>query len=360
MNGLSREMIIHPGETLKEVLEDREMSQQELALRTGVTPKHISTVLSGKKNISVSFAKKLEYALDIDAEFWMNLQNLYDKELFEFDELHSISQEEINIFKSIKDIFKYITEKKFIPAIKQIEQNILELRKYINVSSLTSIPSLVSSGAFRAQTTMEYNPYILFTWQKICESLSDEIETETLDYEDQMEKLISICPKIKSLSLLPQKDFLQRLQKYFSTCGIAFVIAPQFKGAPVQGFIKTRQDGKTIICMTFRQCRADIFWFTLFHEIGHFINGDSKQKFIDFESSDNAKERKANIFAQNYLIEKTAYQDFIKTNDFSLQAIKHFAESQNVLPTIVIGRLQNEKHLNWSDFSGEIVRYEKM
>ena len=41
MNGLSREMIIHPGETLKEVLEDRETSQQELALRTGVTPKHI-------------------------------------------------------------------------------------------------------------------------------------------------------------------------------------------------------------------------------------------------------------------------------------------------------------------------------
>ena len=36
-SGLSREFIIHPGETLKEVLEDREMSQKELALRTGVT-----------------------------------------------------------------------------------------------------------------------------------------------------------------------------------------------------------------------------------------------------------------------------------------------------------------------------------
>lgn len=360
MNGLSREMIIHPGETLKEVLEDREMSQQELALRTGVTPKHISTVLSGEKNISVSFAKKLEYALDIDAEFWMNLQNLYDKELFEFDELHSISQEEINIFKSIKDVFKYITEKKFIPAIEQIEQNILELRKYLNVSSLTSIPSLVSSGAFRAQTTMEYNPYILFTWQKICKSLSDEIETETLDYEDQIEKLISICPKIKSLSLLPQKDFLQRLQKYFSTCGIAFVIAPSFKKVPVQGFIKTSQEGKTIIAMTFRQCRSDIFWFTLFHEIGHFINGDSKQKFIDFESAENVKETKANLFAENILIEKNAYCNFVNAQNFSLSAIKAFAKTQNILPAIVIGRLQNDSYLKWSDFTDEIVKYEKM
>ena len=32
--GLSRDFIIHPGETLAEVLEDREMSQKELAIRT--------------------------------------------------------------------------------------------------------------------------------------------------------------------------------------------------------------------------------------------------------------------------------------------------------------------------------------
>ena len=40
--GLSRDYIIHPGETLAEVLEDREMSQRELAVRTGMTEKHIS------------------------------------------------------------------------------------------------------------------------------------------------------------------------------------------------------------------------------------------------------------------------------------------------------------------------------
>lgn len=360
MNGLSREMIIHPGETLKEVLEDREMSQQELALRTGVTPKHISTVLSGEKNISVSFAKKLEYALDIDAEFWMNLQNLYDKELFEFDELHSISKNEIEIFKSMKEIFNYIVEKSFIPVIKQMEQNLLELRKYLNVSNLISIPSLISSGAFRAQTAVNYDPYVLFAWQKVCESLSTDIETEELCYEEQVKNLIAICPKMKSLSLLPQEEFITKLQEYFSSCGIAFVVAPVFKGSPVQGFIKTGQDGKTIIAMTFRQCKADIFWFTLFHEIGHYINGDSKQKFIDFESTENAKETKANLFAENTLIEKNAYQTFLKAKNFSLPAIKSFAKTQNVLPAIVIGRLQNESYLKWSDFSEEIVRYEKM
>ena len=57
--GLSRDFIIHPGETLHEFLKDRKMSQKELAIRCGVSEKHVSTVLNGKKDISLSFAKKI-------------------------------------------------------------------------------------------------------------------------------------------------------------------------------------------------------------------------------------------------------------------------------------------------------------
>lgn len=358
MSGLSREMIIHPGETLKEILEERDMSQKELSLRTGFSGKHISTVLNGEKNISVSFAKKLEYALNIDAEFWMNLQNQYDKELIEFDELHSISEEEVSIFKSLKNIFAYIVEKGFIADIKQKEQSILELRKFFNVSNLDSIPSIVSAGAFRAQTSVNYDPYVLFAWLKICESLSEKIETEYVPQEEQLEKLLSLCPKIKELSLLPQEKFITELQNYFSSCGIAFVIIPAFEGAPVQGFIKTNQEGKTTIGMTFRQKRADIFWFTLFHEIGHFINGDSKQKFIDFESVENLRETKANNFAQKMLLDSSAYSQFVNENNVSLKRIIYFAESQNVAPSIVIGRLQHDKVIGWHEYSDTIQKYE--
>lgn len=358
MSGLSREMIIHPGETLKEILEERVMSQKELSLRTGFSGKHISTVLNGEKNISVSFAKKLEYALNIDAEFWMNLQNQCDKELIEFDELHSISEKEVSIFKSLKNIFAYIVKKGFIADIKQKEQSILELRKFFNVSNLDSIPSIVSAGAFRAQTSVNYDPYVLFAWLKICESLSEKIETEYVPQEEQIEKLLALCPKIKELSLLPQEKFITELQDYFSSCGIAFVIIPAFEGAPVQGFIKTNQEGKTTIGMTFRQKRADIFWFTLFHEIGHFINRDSKQKFIDFESVENTRETKADNFAQKMLLDSSAYSEFVNEHNFSLKRIIAFAESQNVAPSIVIGRLQHDKVIGWHEYSDVIQKYE--
>ena len=83
INGLSRDFIIHPGETIAEVLDEKNISPKDLAIRCGCSEKHISNVISGKKNISINFAKKLEYALGMDAIFWINLQANYDKELLE-------------------------------------------------------------------------------------------------------------------------------------------------------------------------------------------------------------------------------------------------------------------------------------
>jgi HTH-type transcriptional regulator/antitoxin HigA len=100
MSGLSREFIIHPGETLKEILEDRGMSQKELALRTGVTEPHVSSVINCQKDISVSYAKKLEYALGIDASFWINLQANYDKELADLRMLMKFQMRNLGFLKS--------------------------------------------------------------------------------------------------------------------------------------------------------------------------------------------------------------------------------------------------------------------
>lgn len=357
MSGLSREMIIHPGETLKEILEDRNMSQFELALRTSVTPKHISTIISGEKNISVSFAKKLEYALNVEAEFWINLQALYDKELLEFDELNSITDSELAVLKKLKAVVSYLVKSAMIPSCNLPEQMVLELRKILNVSNLTSIPNIVSSGAFRAQTSVSVDEYILFAWQRICELIAEKIEVNEMSFSEQKENILKLIPQIKSLMFKPQKEFVSDLQTLFAQNGIAFCIAPFFQGAPVQGFIRNLNSEKTILCMTFRQKKADIFWFSLFHELGHFVNGDAKQKFIDFESVESERETKADIFAQNKLIDKRSYISFVKSQDFSLSAIKSFAKEQNLLPCIVIGRLKKEKYLKWSDYSEENITY---
>ena len=65
-----QEKMNHPGKILQNMLIDNGMNQKELALRTGVSEKHISTVISGNKNISLDFSKKLEYVFnDVDFKF---------------------------------------------------------------------------------------------------------------------------------------------------------------------------------------------------------------------------------------------------------------------------------------------------
>ena len=53
--GISRDLIIHPGETIADVLEERGITQSELAARTNVSPAYVSNVIAGKKDISSRF-----------------------------------------------------------------------------------------------------------------------------------------------------------------------------------------------------------------------------------------------------------------------------------------------------------------
>ena len=76
-------LVIHPGETIGDILEERGITKAELAARTGVSRAYVSNVIAGKKDISARFAMALEFALDVPKSFWLNLQANYDAELLE-------------------------------------------------------------------------------------------------------------------------------------------------------------------------------------------------------------------------------------------------------------------------------------
>lgn len=74
-------LLIHPGETISDLLEERKMTQNDLAILTNVSQSYISNVLVGKERISEQFAIMLEQVFDIPKSFWLNLQKNYDDEL---------------------------------------------------------------------------------------------------------------------------------------------------------------------------------------------------------------------------------------------------------------------------------------
>ena len=351
--GLSRDFIIHPGETLAEVIEDRDMTQRELAVRTGMTEKHISTVIHGQKSISAAFAKKLEYALGIETSFWMNLQANYDRELLEFEELNNITEEEIGVLKNLKEVSALWRSFGWLEKEGNPVATVLDYRMIFGISNLLDTPKITYTAAYRAQSKNTIvDPYILFAWQRMCELLTKNIDIAN---EVDIEKLRLKIPEIKQVMFMRTNQIQKRLSEIFADCGIAFRIVPHFTGAPVQGFIKKTENGPLILCMTLRQKFADIFWFTLFHEIAHILNGDTKHEFIDFDSVSGDMESKANSMARDFLIDPTEYRNFLNEEGYKrLSSIERFAASQNVKAYIIQGRLMKEEILPW----GARPRYE--
>ena len=354
MNGLSLNFIIHPGETIKEVLEEKEMSQEELAIRTGFSPKHISEVVNGKKGISPSFAKSLEYALGLPASFWINLQGKYDKEILEYEEQENIDKEEIDVVKKLKDLIKYAEKLNIISKSENIISQVIELRKICNVKNLIYISNLEANQvAYRKAKTIDTDFYVLYVWLRICEIMADRIKIENKYDEKKLRENIS---NIKKCMFLNVNEAMKKLKSIFASCGIIFQVVKNFQGAPVQGFIK-KNDDRIILTMTIRQSYADVFWFTLFHEIGHLLNGDiENRQYVDFENSKSDMEDKADKFAKEKLINGKDYEDFINKNELTESCIIKFAKEQNVAPFIVVGRIQKEKN-DYRIFNKLKVRY---
>ncbi len=69
---------IHPGEHLAEELAALQMSAAELARKISVPTNRITQILNGTRAITGDTALRLGHFFGTSAEFWLNLQSLYD------------------------------------------------------------------------------------------------------------------------------------------------------------------------------------------------------------------------------------------------------------------------------------------
>jgi addiction module HigA family antidote len=69
---------IHPGEHLAEELCELGMSAAELARRLEVPTNRITGILNGQRAITGDTALRLAHFFGTTAEFWLNLQSLYE------------------------------------------------------------------------------------------------------------------------------------------------------------------------------------------------------------------------------------------------------------------------------------------
>jgi HTH-type transcriptional regulator / antitoxin HigA len=70
-----------PGETLRDLMEERSLSQAELSRRLGRPSQAVNEIIAGKKEITEDTALELERVLQVPAQFWLAREARYREHL---------------------------------------------------------------------------------------------------------------------------------------------------------------------------------------------------------------------------------------------------------------------------------------
>ena len=69
--------VFPPGEYIKDEIEERGWTQEELAEILGSPVQLVNEIIAGKRSITVETAKGLSTVFGTSAQFWMNLESMY-------------------------------------------------------------------------------------------------------------------------------------------------------------------------------------------------------------------------------------------------------------------------------------------
>ena len=243
--------------------------------------------------------------------------------------------------------FKYFREKGYVPDKRySLKEKIVELRKILGVASLenlTSFNHLVSYRNTRKFTTKS------IVNSNIMLELASKKARDTTTIKLNRRKLERSLPALRKLTRQDPEEFTQRLSDILLDCGVVLVGLPALPNANLNGATKKFSNGSALLLLTDRNKVSDIFWFSLFHEIGHILQNDFSSDDGNSASYRHSEEQ-ADQFAKDFLIRPEDYQAFVKKGKFDKSDILRFSEEIDIHPSVVLGRLQNEGILGFDRF----------
>lgn len=325
----------HPGVYLKDELEVLNMTASEFSLRTGISERTLSGLFNQNGSITFDIAYKLSNYFGNSISFWTNLQNSYDLYLRQEQEQNEI-EEDWNLIKS-NSLKNYLI---YLKIIELNDEKKVVVQKTRNVLGVNNLIVLQKKDAFvnlkEQYVSHESNEFLKNFW--IALSLNKGRRQNVNEYNKM--KLKSKLKEIRSLTLLEPKDFVPRLINIFSECGISFVILPYLAKSNIYGITKWYNKDSALLAISNRGEKADMFWFTLFHEIAHVLMEHRREPLIN---EMNIEDVEANRLSEELLIKRSDWNKFILKGVFTKESIERFAKKIGILPCIVLGRLHKEK-----------------
>lgn len=340
MNARVPAEVFPPGEFLREELEAREWSQQELADILDRPPRLISEIIAGKRTITPETAKGLADAFGMSPDYWMNLESQY--------QLSKVNLPDNKVARKARLYEKFPVREMLRRGWVRASENIdvLEQRfcDFFSMPDMSTNPELCHR-AKKTDATLDVSPTQL-AWLFRVKAMA----TQQVVPAYSRAKLLAALDKLKALTLSPEE--VRHVPRILAEVGVRLVMVESITGSKMDGACFWLDDNKPVIGMTLRFDRIDNFWFVLRHEIEHVLREDGKANYevvIDTDvGEDKAElsecERLANTAGAEFCVPSGELENFIARVQpyFSEEKVLRFAQRINVHPGLVVGQLQRK------------------
>jgi HTH-type transcriptional regulator / antitoxin HigA len=339
-----------PGDTLRDLMEERSLTQAELSRRLGRPAQAVNEIVTGKKEITEDTALELERVLRVPAHFWLAREARY-REYLARERAASSQKDQLPWLRRFP--LKALQDAGVLPAGRLtsafVEQLVDPLLRFFGVASpegwLAQYEHLQAQFR-RAKPDKQTDVAAITAWLRMGELAA--IQVKTAPYDAEM--LETSLPEMRKLSLQPADAIGPGLTHLCAQAGLALVFVPALPGTHVTGVARW-VGGKPLIQLSLLGKRNDGFWFSFFHEVAHVLRHPTRAVFLDDASSgdtvDSPEEQEANRFATDVLIPRVRQAE-LKALPLTPSHIKAFARELGVHTGIVVGQLQHQGRVGYS------------
>lgn len=346
-----RDWSISPGDVLAEALEERTLSQSELARRMGRPLKTINEIVNAKAAVTPDTALQLELVLGIPASLWSGLEANYRQHLAELRVLEEYTQHKrwLQSFP-LKDLEQH----GFVDRTLPVGQQVAQLLAYFRVGSPEAWQSRwgAMAPAWRESQAHEGSDHARAAWLQWGENLARAAETDPFDPGALRAAALRVRASTRTT---PPQAGIDEAQEALREAGVALVVVPEFAGTRLSGAARWLDRESAVVQLSVRHKTDDQLWFSCMHEIGHLLDLPGRDFFDELliggaEAGEEAEQR-ANTYARNALIDPDAYTSFVEFGVYNEQVVREFAADQDVAVGVVVGRLQHDGHLTHRQLS---------
>lgn len=301
---------LHPGALLKRVLDERQIRQSELAERTGLSTKHINQLIKENIGISGDIAVRLEKALGVAAEFWINADlkhSLYVSRQRESQRLPQYTSW-AQSFDKPTAVRCGIYEGNDAPV-----DRVDKLLRFFNVATpeafeVTWVQPKVSFRRSQAFEVAEHNTAL---WLRLVEKSAEAAPVTAPFRSGALRKAARSLRRLTALSVV---DGFVAARAALAEAGVVLTFVRQVPRTRVSGATWWLAADRPVIAVTERGRKPDAFWWTLLHECGHIALHPRRETFLDLEddeAQESGVEAEADEFARTTLLPSDAI-DLIK------------------------------------------------